>query len=86
MRSGSEHTPLLDAWRERFRHAVSESGAKTALAEHMAALRGQGVMSWKVNISRILAGTLIPGGENLLALTEWLDAQERNPKPPRRKP
>lgn len=70
------HTPYLDAWRESLRSATDGRGLKTELARFMAAARDQPVDTWKVNIPKILRGGSIPNGEDVLAISAWLQSRK----------
>jgi len=70
------HTPYLDAWIDSLRAATDGRGLKTELACFMAATRDQPVHTWKVNIPKILRGASIPNGEDVLAISAWMDGRK----------
>lgn len=67
--------PYLDAWRERLRTTTDGPGKKTELATFMAEYKGQPLHTWRVNIGKLLRGDRQPGGDDLLAMTAWMDGQ-----------
>ena len=83
MRTRLAHTPYLDAWRETLRAATAARGLKTQLATFMAAQRDQPLHTWKVAIPKILRGAIIPNGEDVLAISAWMDGRAKTEKPKR---
>ncbi len=75
MKAPAHATPYLDAWLEQLRAATDGSGKKTELAEFMAQYKGQPLHTWRVNIPRMLRGDRQPGGDDLLAISAWMDGQ-----------
>lgn len=78
------HTPYLDGWREELRAATTRHGAKAELAEFLAQLRDQAPRVLQIRIAKILAGTTLPNGEDVLAISHWISLQPGHAKTGRR--
>ena len=66
-------TPFYDQWVTDLRTALTKRGARTELAKHMAARRGQSLAGWRITLSKITGedGRMI-NSEDLLAISAWI--------------
>lgn len=74
-------TPYFDNWISRVTRDLSPYGCKAELARHLSVRYGRPARSWESNLGKIIARTMLPNAEVLLAIEAWLARQ----KPPKQK-
>lgn len=71
-------TPCFDKWIESVERKLAPRGVKADLARYLSEQYGRPARSWESNLGKVLARTLLPNAEVLLAIDAWLARQ--NPK------
>jgi len=65
-------TPLFDAWVRDAKRQLSARGRKAELARHLSARYGKTARVWAKDISAILSKRVMPNGEIVFAIRDWL--------------
>jgi len=68
-------TPCFDKWIKSVERKLAPRGAKADLARYLAEKYGRPARSWESNLAKVIARTLLPNAEILLAIDAWLVRQ-----------
>jgi hypothetical protein len=65
-------TPLFDRWIRTTERLLASRGAKAELARYLSDKYGRPPRSWESNIAQIVARSVLPNAEILLAIDGWI--------------
>jgi hypothetical protein len=70
-------TPHFDRWLARLTATLEAPGARAELVRTLAQGDARQSRRWQVTLWKVFNQKMMPDGENLLAITAWMDAQRR---------